>query len=117
MAKFLFVYRENPENVSEPSPEDIQHAMEAWGKWFQEIGSAIVDPGDGLMPEGKVLKGDSVTDGPFIEAKELVGGYSVLEADSLDAAVELAKSCPINHKGGAIEIRQLAGYSADMNVG
>ena len=111
MAKFLFVYRDNPETMSQPSPEEMQQVMEAWGKWFQELGSAIIDPGDALMPEGKVLREGTVTDGPFIEAKELLGGYSVVEADSLDAALEMAKSCPVAGEGGSIEIRQLAGFS------
>lgn len=112
MAKFLFVYRGSTE-VEQPemSPEDMQAAMEQWGIWFQQLGDKLVDGGDGLLPGGKVLKGDgTITDGPFIEAKELVGGYSILLAETVDEAVELAKGCPIAAMGGSIEVRQLAGY-------
>ncbi len=113
MAKFLFVYRNSSEvEQAEMSPEDMQAAMEQWGIWFQQLGDKLVDGGDGLLPTGKVLKGDgTVTDGPFIEAKELVGGYSILRADNVDDAVELAKGCPIAAMGGTIEVRELAGYT------
>ncbi|MEO1523800.1 MAG: YciI family protein [Planctomycetota bacterium] len=115
MAKFMFVYRDNIEEQPDYSPEQIQTQMQKWGVWFTELGDKLVDGGDGLLPAGKVLNGDgTVTDGPFIEAKELVGGFSILEADSLDAAIELARSCPIAEHGGSIEIRELAGYSAEM---
>ena len=113
MAKFLFVYRNSSEvEQAEMSPEDMQTAMEKWGIWFQQLGDRLVDGGDGLLPTGKVLKGDgTITDGPFIEAKELVGGYSILQAASADEAVELAKGCPIAAMGGTIEVRELAGYT------
>ena len=116
MAKYLFIYRNNSDQpIGEQSPEDMQKAMQRWGEWFQEIGDAIVDGGDGLTMEGKVVGPDgAVSDGPFIEAKELVGGYSILQAESHDKAAEFAKGCPILMMGGTVEIRQLAGYSEQL---
>lgn len=116
MAKFLFVYRNNVEAESrQPSPEEMQQAMAAWGEWFQKLGSAIIDGGDGLLPNGKrVASNGAITDGPFIEAKELVGGYSIVEADSIDKASQFAKGCPILTHGGNVEVRQLAGYNEQM---
>ncbi len=112
MAKFLFVYRNDVEQEQQqPSPGQMQAIMQEWGEWFQKVGAALVDGGDALMPTGKTMRGGTVTDGPFIEAKELVGGYSVVEADHYDAAVAIAESCPINAYGGSIEIRQMAGFS------
>ncbi len=112
MAKFLFVYRNDTDNMDLPSPEEMQEVMAAWGAWFDKMGDAIIDGGDGLMPEGKTVAADgAVTDGPFMEGKELLGGYSVVQADSLDEAVEMAQGCPIRATGGSIEIRQLAGLS------
>ena len=112
MAKFLFVYRNSAEQERRPSPEEMQNAMAAWGAWFKEIGSAIIDGGDGLLPTGKKVSSDgAVSDGPFIEAKELVGGYSILQADDIDQACELAKGCPVLATGGNVEVRPLAGYS------
>ena len=112
MAKFLLVYRSVPDPAQDtPSPEQMQAIMAEWGAWFQKVGAAVVDGGDGLMPTGKMVHPNgTVTDGPFMESKELVGGYSILQADSYDQAAELAKSCPICKNGGTIEIRELAGF-------
>ena len=115
MAKFMFVYRDKADDQPEFSPEEMQAQMQKWGVWFTQLGDKLVDGGDALLPTGKVLSGNgTVTDGPFIEAKELVGGFSILQADSLDAAIELARGCPISEHGGTIEVREMAGYSAEM---
>lgn len=55
MAKFLFVYRNKTEDARQPSPEEMQQAMAAWGAWFQTVGEGLVDGGDGLMPEGRTI--------------------------------------------------------------
>jgi hypothetical protein len=63
-----------------------------------------------LKPGGRVLKGGSVTDGPFVESKEVMGGYSIIQAASYDEAAGVAKECPITYIPGAtIEIREMAG--------
>jgi hypothetical protein len=113
MAKFLFVYRDQPDPAQgPPSPEQVQAIMAEWGVWFRKVGAAVVDGGDGLQPTGRMVRpGGKVSDGPFIEAKEVVGGYSVVQADTYEQAVEYAKSCPIVANGGTIEIRELAGFN------
>ncbi len=81
-----------------------------WHAWFAKVGAGLVDGGDGLLPTGKIVKPTGVvTDGPFIEGKDIVGGYSIVQADTYDQAVEYAKSCPIMMVGGTIEVRELAG--------
>jgi len=68
----------------------------------------MLDGGAGLKPSGALVHADmSVTDGPFAELKELVGGYSMVEAPDLAAAVELAKGSPIPKSGGTVEVREL----------
>jgi len=113
MAKFLFVYRGLPDqSQTPPSPEQVQAIMAAWGEWFRKVGAAVVDGGDGLQPTGRMVwPSGKVSDGPFIESKEVVGGYSVLQADSYEQVAEYAKSCPILANGGSIEIRELAGFN------
>lgn len=110
MANFLFVYRNSVEvEQQQPTPEEMQAVMAQWGAWFQEVGENLVNGGDALLPTGKIVKSDgAVTDGPFIEAKELVGGFSIIKADSYDRAVEYAKTCPIMAVGGSVEVRELA---------
>jgi hypothetical protein len=73
----------------------------------------MLDPGDALKREGCVVNAKKgVTDGPFIESKEIVGGFSIVEADTLKDAAELAKGCPGLLTGGTVEVRPLAGYTA-----
>jgi hypothetical protein len=116
MAKYLFVYRGAPEAEAKMPPEQMQQVMQKWGAWIGEAMQKgwMTDPGDGLLPEGRIVRGKVVKDGPFVESKEIVGGYSVVEAPSIDAAAELAKGCPAILYGGAVEVRTLAGLSANM---
>jgi hypothetical protein len=109
--KYMLIYR-NPVSTErkQPSPSEIQAMLAQWHQW-KAANPDILDMGDGLLPTGKALKAGVVTDGPTIESKELVSGYSILQAKDYDAAIAIAKSCPINFMPGAsIEVRELAGY-------
>ena len=111
MAKFMFVYRNSAETEQkEMSPEQMQEVLQHWMSWI-EVGMKagwMVDGGDGLLPGGKVVAPDgSVTDGPFAESKELVGGYSLVEAKDIDEAVKYTENCPMFAAGGSVEVRQL----------
>jgi hypothetical protein len=108
MAKFLFIYRESTESRAKPSPEEMQALRAAWGTWMQEFSSAILPGGDGLKRTGRVVKAGLVTDGPHVEAKEIIASFGVIEADDYDAAVAIACACPGDM---AIEIREMAGYA------
>ena len=113
MAKFLFIMRESTESRARPSPEEMQALQEAWYTWMQQFSSAIVG-GDGLKRSGRVVKGGLVTDGPYVEAKELIASFVVIQADDYDAAVAIARESPgvTNPASGwAIEIREMAGYA------
>lgn len=105
MSDFLFLFRGGD---STASPEQMQKSMEKWMAWFKELGASghIKHPGNPLQPSGKVVTGkQSVNDGPYAEAKDLVGGYTVISAADLDQAAELAKGCPIFDSGGTVEVR------------
>lgn len=113
MARYMFVYRGDD---GDQSPEQMQEIIGLWMKW---IGQAMqegwmVEAGDALQPEGKVVQPDkSVTDGPFAESKELVGGFSIVEADSLAAAAEHAKGCPGLLYGGTVEVREVVVFDSE----
>ena len=113
MANFLFVYRGNPESDAKLSPDEMQKVMQKWKDWIGE-GFAkgwLVDAGDALTLEGKVVHGNKVvTDGPFVESKEIVGGYSIVKADTITAAAEIAKGCPALIGGGTVEVRVSPGW-------
>ena len=108
MAKFLFLFRESTESHAKPSPEEMQALQAAWYAWMQKFGSAIVG-GDGLKRTGRLLKAGLVTDGPYVEAKELIASFTIIEAADYDAAVAIARECPGDCH--AIEIREMGGYA------
>ena len=116
MAKYMFIYRSSAEqHANEMSPDQMQKIMEAWNAW---IGKGMQEkwmenPGDALKGEGKIVNHDKlVSDGPFAESKEIVGGFSIIIADDLAAAAEIAKTCPAaDSPGGSIEIREMAGMA------
>jgi hypothetical protein len=114
MAKFLFVYRSASAAVAKMTPEEMQQHLQRWEKWIGEglQKGWMLDPGDGLTQEGRVVNAKVVTDGPFVESKEIVGGFSIVQADTIDAAGQLAKGCPALRVGGSVEVRRLAGYTA-----
>lgn len=108
MPKFLYLFRFPAGAPLKPSsPEEMQAQYAAWNTWKSKFVKEIT-PGEGLKSGGAVVKGGSVTDGPFVEAKEVLGSYAFLETASLERAIEIAKACPINGLPGAsVEIREL----------
>jgi hypothetical protein len=90
------------------SPEQMQQHMQKWGAWMKELTQlGHFKSGEPLERTGKVVKGTrkAVTDGPFAEAKDLVGGFLLVSAKDLDEAVALSKGCPIFENDGIVEVR------------
>src|SRR5215475_9988066 len=113
MAKFLFIHRQSTESRARPSPEEMKALQGAWYTWMQKYSSVIVG-GDGLLPTGRLVKAGIVTDGPYVEAKEVIASFSIIQADNYDAAVAIAKECPGQNSGincHRIEIREMGGYA------
>jgi hypothetical protein len=109
--KFLYLYRRSAGASKPQSPEEMQALFATWRAWKAKFNQEIIDMGDGLKSGGAVYKKGVVTDGPYIEAKEVMAGYSIVQTKSLARAIEIAKECPNNEAPGAsIEIRELAGY-------
>lgn len=113
MAKFLFIYRTAPDEFAGMTPEQMQQHNQKWLEWITEALKQgwMLEPGDALAPEGRVVRTKVVTDGPFVESKEIVGGYSIVQAESVEAAAKLARGCPGLLIGGSVEVRTLAGFS------
>src|SRR2546423_9657871 len=90
MANFVLLYS----GGSMPASEAEQAAvMQAWEGWYGRLGSAVVDGGNPFTPVAKSIASDgTVSDGPV---GTMATGYTILKADSLDAAVEMARSCPV----------------------
>lgn len=111
MARYMFLYRESPERLEhQPSPEEMQQIMQLWTNWMQQGAQAgwLIDGGDALKPESRTVDANlEVSDTAAIEAKEVVGGYSMIEAASLDEAVAIAKTSPMPQSGGSVEVRRI----------
>lgn len=111
MKEFLLIFRNDLKNIPKGSPEEMQAVTKKWMDWIGGIAAQnkLADRGNRLFPEGKVLRaGDVITDGPYSEIKESVGGYTLLKTSTIDEAVELAKGCPILKLGGNVEIREIS---------
>jgi hypothetical protein len=99
MANFVLLYS----GGSMPATEAEQAAvLQAWGAWYEKLGSAVVDGGNPFTPTAKSIASDgTVRDGPV---GTMASGYTIISADSLDAAVEKAKGCPVLQGGGQISV-------------
>ena len=107
MSEFLYLYRGGDR---QQTPAGMQQQMQRWMAWMKELGDKghIKSPGHPLESTGKVVSGKAktVTDGPFAE-KDLVGGYTLVEAADLAQAVDLSRGCPILDFNGAVEVRPI----------
>ncbi len=114
MTKYLYLFRGGDARRVAQSPEEREAHMQKWGVWMENLAKEgkLVD-GLPLGMEGKVVQGDgtTITDGPFAEGVEYVGGYLIVNASSLDEAAEIALGCPIFEHGGTVEVRET------MNMG
>jgi len=109
MTDFLFLFRGGMSDPN-PSPEDIQRSLQQWGSWIQGLADAgKFKGGEPLERGGKVVAGSRkvITDGPFVESKEVVGGYLIVSAASLDEATTMSRGCPVLEEGGSVEVRQI----------
>ena len=115
LTPYLLIFRDsNPAIYKSMSPEQRQQLLQQWNEWYDRLEAAgkLVD-GKPLEPEGRVVsaRGDRIIDGPFVEAKEAVGGYFLLTVSSLEEATEIAKDCPSLRLGLGltVEVRPVAG--------
>ena len=109
MAEYLFLFRGGDPETMRQSAADWQVHMQKWMQWMGELTKERKFLGaQPLDQTGKQVKGNKkiVSDGPFMEGKEMVGGYLMLKADSYDEAVNIAKGCPIlEFDDGIVEVR------------
>src|SRR4051794_36578232 len=106
--RYMFLHR-SPIDDQPPSPARMQEMFTVWNAWKEKFKDNIVDMGGKLRPSGKVLTASGAMDGPFVEAKEIVGGYMVVTAESYDRAVEMAREMfGMMGPGTRIEIREMA---------
>lgn len=111
MEKFMLIFRQNPAALQSAAPEQIQANLGRWMTWLNDLAqSGKLAGGEQLTPNAKakvVNHKQLVTDGPFTEAKEIVGGFVIINAENIEAALEIAKTCPNLEFEGSVEVRQV----------
>lgn len=113
MAQFMYLFRGEPAPKWTASPEQMQQVMKKWMGWMDALKTEghMQKGGERLDRSGKVVRSraKTVSDGPYIEVKDAIQGYVMVEAQDMNQAVELAKGCPIFDDDGSVEIRPIAG--------
>ena len=110
MSNFLYLFRGGHENYKALSPAEKEAHMKVWFSWMGQLKEKgqLID-GLPLAEDGKVVenRGEIITNGPFAEGAEMVGGYLIVAAKNLEEAVEISKGCPIFDYGGTTEVREI----------
>lgn len=113
MSKFMLMLFDNPAQDVNLSAEQMQQVVAEYKQWAEQMArQGKLVGGDKLAEHGgRVLRSAAgklmITDGPFAEAKEVLGGYFVINAASLDEAVEISKTCPHVKYGSSIQVRKV----------
>ena len=110
MSEYMYLFRRGEIPEAQRSAEQMQAHLQKWREWIQALsrqGQFIA--GQPLQNEGQVVAGRAkvITDGPFAEGKEIVGGDILVRAAELAEAVEMSKGCPIFEHGGSVEVRAI----------
>ena len=108
MPNFLCMQRSLPSGDAEkPSPAEMQEMYAKFGAWEKKFKDNLVDMG-GKLGAGKLVTAEAPPDGPFVEVKELVGGYMIVSAETLDEAAEVARECPgLVSNGSGVEVIEI----------
>jgi hypothetical protein len=104
MAQYLILIYENEADYENADQSVFQEVMDAHNRFSEQVGEKLVG-GNALQPTqtATTIRGDVVTDGPFVETKEVLGGYYLIEAKDLDEALAIGKLCPARF--GGVEVR------------
>lgn len=110
MPKFLCLQRSLPggdASAEKPSPQQMQAMYEQFNAWREKFQANLVDLG-GRLGTGKLALPDPAPDGPFIEVKELIGGYMIVAAKDCDEAIQVARECPgLMRPGSGVEVIEI----------
>jgi hypothetical protein len=109
MNEFILIFRRDfLSKEIQPSPEEMQQHFQQWQNWFGGLAAQdkLARPLQRWDGEGKIVsKNKGITNGPFVEIKESIGGLIIIKAKDYDEAAEIAQDCPILNLGGNVEIR------------
>lgn len=111
MEKFMFLFRGGDTHIhnAKDSKETMEY-IQSWTTWMNGLGEkGILAGGDPLQTTGKQVNGKNkvVTNGPYMESNEMVGGFLLVNAKDIEEAVEISKGCPIFEENGKVEVRAI----------
>ena len=115
MKDFVLIFRNEAVNESKLTPADIANLMSGWQEWMGNMAAKgqLANPGIRLGFDGKAIKPDNmVTDGPYVELKEILRGFTVVSAENIEDATAIGKGCPILKIGGTVEVRDILPMNA-----
>ncbi len=111
MSKYMYLFRGGEKHRSQLSEQEMQVHMQKWVTWMNGLAEkgTLVDGSPLRKNDRKVVTGGDkiVSDGPYVEGKELVGGYLIVNAENLGGAVEISKDCPIFEHDGQVEVAEI----------
>lgn len=111
---YMLIFRDTtPAAYAAMSREQTEKCLADWNDWYDGlVQEGRMHHGHPLQSQGRIVagaRGERVVDGPFSEAKEAIGGYFLISADSLDEATAIAQRCPNLKHGMQVEVRPVAG--------
>ena len=108
MPNYLCLQRSLPiSDAEKASPSEMQDMYAKFGEWQQKFKDNLVDMG-GKLGDGQLVTAEGASDGPFVEVKELVGGYMIVSAETLQQAIKVARECPgVVRPGSGVEVIEI----------
>lgn len=109
MPKYLCIQRSSSEGKEKapPSPAQMQEMYAKFQSWMERFKDNLVDPG-GKLGSGSTVTSEGSTDGPLVETKEVIGGYMIVSAETLEEALEIARLSPgVAMPGSSVEVREI----------
>jgi hypothetical protein len=118
MKEYMLIFRNEKSDGPPPSKEQMETVLKEWQVWITGIAEKGKYSGTNrLLSEGRTLKpGKVITDGPYVEGKEMIGGYVIVKANNIDEATEIAKQCPNLKYGGNVEVRAVMTIEANAKA-
>ena len=106
---YLCIQRSQPGKGAKPSPAQMQEMYAKFNAWKEKFKDKIVDMGGQLKAGGKIVTSEGATDGPFVEAKEVIGGFMIVSAESVEEAIEVVRQSPgVWMPGSRVEVREIS---------
>ena len=108
MKKYLCVVRSATGKCKPPSPSEMEGMYAKFNAWKEKFDENIFDMGGKLSEQGSVVSQTKTVDGPFVEVKEIIGGFMIIEAETMERAIEVVKESPgVGSPESSVEIREI----------